>query len=54
MARCHDGNELTTAHFAQFGRHCVPGEIDERGIAGYLGTGNTPAWQDLMEVYGRT
>ena len=30
-----DGSELTEQHFAQFGRHCVPGED------GYLGTGRT-------------
>ncbi|HYF62329.1 MAG TPA: hypothetical protein VD886_05905, partial [Herpetosiphonaceae bacterium] len=31
-----DGSELTQQHFAQFGRHCVPGEVDERGLEGYL------------------
>jgi hypothetical protein len=41
-----DGNELTAAHFAQFGRHCVPGED------GYLGTGETAEWRALRN--GRT
>ena len=41
-----DGNELTLAHFAQFGRHCVPGED------GYLGTGETAEWRALRN--GRT
>lgn len=47
-----DGSELTREHFAQFGRHCVPGEIDERGIEGYLGTGRTAEWRQLHN--GRT
>jgi hypothetical protein len=41
-----DGSELTEQHFAQFGRHCVPGED------GYLGTGHTAEWRDLHN--GRT
>ncbi|HET9224880.1 MAG TPA: hypothetical protein VFO07_20370 [Roseiflexaceae bacterium] len=47
-----DGSELTEQHFAQFGRHCVPGEVDERGVAGYLGTGHTAEWRELRN--GRT
>ena len=47
-----DGSELTREHFAQFGRHCVPGEVDERGIEGYLGTGRTAEWRSLHN--GRT
>lgn len=41
-----DGSELTNSHFAQFGRHCVPGED------GYLGTGATADWRGLRN--GRT
>lgn len=41
-----DGSELTEQHFAQFGRHCVPGE------EGYLGTGSTEEWRKLRN--GRT
>ena len=41
-----DGSQLTEQHFAQFGRHCVPGE------EGYLGTGQTAEWRDLRN--GRT
>ena len=41
-----DGSELTEQHFAQFGRHCVPGE------EGYLGTGRTAEWRELRN--GRT
>lgn len=47
-----DGSDLTRQHFAQFGRHCVPGETDERGIEGYLGTGQTAEWRTLRN--GRT
>ena len=47
-----DGSALTEEHFAQFGRHCVPGEVDERGLAGYLGTGRTAEWRELRN--GRT
>jgi hypothetical protein len=47
-----DGSELTSQHFAQFGRHCVPGEVDERGIEGYLGVGRTAEWRELRN--GRT
>lgn len=47
-----DGSELTRQHFAQFGRHCVPGEVDERGLEGYLGTGRTAEWRGLRN--GRT
>jgi hypothetical protein len=47
-----DGSELTSQHFAQFGRHCVPGEVDERGIEGYKGTGRTAEWRELRN--GRT
>ncbi len=41
-----DGSPITEAHFAQFGRHCVPGED------GYLGTGRTAEWRMLHN--GRT
>jgi hypothetical protein len=47
-----DGSDLTKQHFAQFGRHCVPGEVDERGLEGYLGTGRTAEWRNLRN--GRT
>ena len=47
-----DGSELAEQHFAQFGRHCVPGEVDERGVEGYLGTGRTTEWRNLRN--GRT
>jgi hypothetical protein len=47
-----DGGELAQQHFAQFGRHCVPGEVDERGLEGYLGTGRTADWRQLRN--GRT
>jgi hypothetical protein len=47
-----DGSELTEQHFAQFGRHCVPGEVDERGVEGYQGTGRTAEWRNLHN--GRT
>lgn len=41
-----DGSDLTREHFAQFGRHCVPGED------GYRGTGRTEEWRNLRN--GRT
>ncbi len=47
-----DGSDLTRQHFAQFGRHCVPGDVDERGLEGYLGTGRTAEWRNLRN--GRT
>lgn len=47
-----DGSELVRGHFEQFGRHCVPGEIDASGIEGYLGTGRTAEWRNLHN--GRT
>ncbi len=47
-----DGNPLTVEHFAQFGRHCVPGEVDGSGLEGYLGTGETATWRGLHN--GRT
>ncbi len=47
-----DGSELTRQHFELFGRHCVPGEVDERGIEGYRGTGRTAEWRELRN--GRT
>lgn len=47
-----DGSELIRQHFAQFGRHCVPGEVDDNGIEGYLGTGRTAEWRNLRN--GRT
>ena len=47
-----DGSELIQQHFAQFGRHCVPGEVDERGVEGYRGTGRTADWRELQN--GRT
>ncbi len=47
-----DGSALVEAHFAQFGRHCVPGEVDERGLEGYAGTGQTAEWRQLRN--GRT
>jgi len=47
-----DGSALTSEHFVQFGRHCVPGDVDECGIEGYLGTGRTAEWRGLHN--GRT
>ena len=47
-----DGSILTAEHFGQFGRHCVPGEVDERGLEGFLGTGRTEEWRQLHN--GRT
>ncbi|MEM7034425.1 MAG: hypothetical protein AAF629_33095 [Chloroflexota bacterium] len=47
-----DGSHLVQQHFAQFGRHCIPGEVDERGLEGYLGTGQTAEWRNLRN--GRT
>lgn len=47
-----DGSELTRQHFELFGRHCVPGEVDERGLEGYRGTGRTAEWRELRN--GRT
>lgn len=47
-----DGSELTRQHFELFGRHCVPGEVDARGLEGYRGTGRTAEWRELRN--GRT
>ncbi len=47
-----DGSEMVRQHFAQFGRHCVPGEVDANGVEGYLGSGRTADWRNLHN--GRT